>query len=339
MVRIAIGLQNRGWNVRVISLRNKGPLTGRLDAAGIPVDALDCGGFSDIRTFFRLRAELRRQPADVLFCFLHQANIYGRLAARSAGISLVLSGIRVVDRRLSVVIPERVTRCCVDHYVAVSKSVGKTHARLCSIPEQKMTAVPNGVDLSDQPPVRDFSENHFRLLFVGRLTEQKDPDCLLQAFCRLPDSLKEVTSLTFAGDGPLRHQLEQFTVRHHLTQKVSFLGHRDDIGELMQQATLLVLPSRWEGMPNVVLEAIAQDLPVVATNVDGTCDVIENGRHGWLVPPRDPDQLAQEIAAALKSPQNRQQIAQNARKRVQEEFSWEIAVEKYDSLLSSLLVR
>ena len=265
LVRVAIGFSERGWDVRVISLRDRGPLAEPLTEAGIPVEHLNCGGMTDVRAFWRLRSALKRNTTDVLLCFLNQANLYGRLAGKAAGIPLILSGIRVADKRRSIVIPERLTRRWVDYYVAVSNHVAKTHAALCGISSDRMAAIPNGVDVPDNFVKEHTNEPPHQILFVGRLTEQKDPLNLLLAFLLLPESVQQQTSVTLVGDGPLRGMLQRFVDDHQLQARVTLTGHSSQATALMQQATILALPSKWEGMPNVVLEAMANQLPVVAT--------------------------------------------------------------------------
>ncbi len=340
LVRVVIGLQSRGWRVRVISLRDAGEMSAELSAADVLVTALHCGGFADLRNYFRLRKELREHPTDLLMCFLHQANFYGRLAARFSGGPIPLSGVRVADRRKSVILTDRWTRCCVAKYIAVSQHVADTHAELCRIDAEKMLVIPNGVDLPN-PAVLPTSNPGAGnvLLSVGRLRPQKDPMCLLDAFSRLPEPLRSQTTLNFVGEGPLREPLSREIQQRGLDKQVNLPGHSDDVPELMRQATLLVLSSRWEGMPNVVLEAMANGLPVVATDVDGVRELVTPGRTGWLAPAQDPSSLAEAIAEALAGPERRAEIAKSAQTLVAESFTWESVLQQYEDVLLSMLRR
>ena len=182
LVRIATGLLDRGWRVNVVNLRNAGYLSGQLEAAGISVTALGCGGFVDVRAIFRLRRVLQRQRPDVLVCFLHQANIVGRLAGWLAGVRAVVSGIRVADRRKWVIWTDRLTRGLTRKYVAVSQHVADVHGWLCGLGEDRIMVIRNGVDIPDPRPIRiDRDDSERRILFVGRLTEQKRPQNLVNA--------------------------------------------------------------------------------------------------------------------------------------------------------------
>lgn len=336
-VRIAKGLKALGWRVRVISLRDAGPLREQLQQAEIDIEALNCGGFGDVRTYFRLRRALRIHSPDILLCFLHQANIYGRLAANYRGGPVVVSGVRVADRRKWVVLTDRWTRSLTDHYVAVSQSVAAVHSGLCGILPQKMTAIPNGVDLpavsSDEQSAREESHEPRRILFVGRLTAQKDPLNLLAAFAKVPSSLRESCELQLVGSGPLHERLQAEIGRLQLQKQVQLLGQRADVASLMKTATVLVLPSLWEGLPNVVLEAMAAGLPVIATDVDGVQELIEDGRNGWLVPAANSSALAQTLVTALTSPEVRRKFSERSQLLVAERFTWNSVVSQYDRLL------
>lgn len=346
-VRIATGLQKRHWQVSVISLRDCGPLAGELQEAGIPVTALHCSGITDIRVLRRLTREItnRETPADVLLTFLHQANSWGRLAAaRAARTGMrprrVVSGIRVADRRRIVTFPERLTHHLVDHYIACAEAVGREHVRLCGIPEAKMTAILNGVDLPPERSPRSHQSSEtpvHRLLFVGRLTPQKAPLDLLTAFQLMPKELQKQATLTYVGDGRLRSALESAIAHTGLGDRVTCVGQVENVTDYMADSTMLVLPSKWEGVPNVVLEAMANALPVVATDVDGTSEVITNDQTGWLVPQESPQALAARIAVVLADSKARARVSVAAQEHVRKHFTWDAAVDRYDRLLRRLL--
>jgi glycosyltransferase involved in cell wall biosynthesis len=341
LVRIAIGLQDAGWRVRVISLRDAGVMAEPLRAAGIPVTALGCGGFADVRAAWRLCREFRRNPTDMVQCFLHQANIYGRIAVRISGLfsrvrPLIVSGVRVADRRTWVVLTDRLTRFCSDHYVAVSEHVAVTHAALCRLNAGAVSVIPNGVDVPAELLESPEPDPHV-LLAVGRLTPQKAPFDLLDAYCLLPDDLRSHCQLKFAGDGPLASSLQNVIDEKRLGDSVQLVGHCRDVPHLMRESTLLVLPSKWEGMPNVVLEAMANALPTIATAVDGTSELIDDGHTGWLVPSGSPQDLAERIVTVLGDGEARKAVAHNAQLLVVKNFRWQTAINRYDQLLSDLM--
>jgi starch synthase (maltosyl-transferring) len=342
-VRIAVGLSELGWNVNVISLRDAGPLAVALSDAGISVVALNCGGSADLRAIVRMKRALTAQRPDVLLTFLHQANIVGRLAGRWAGVRSIVSGIRVADRRWAVMIPERLTSCCVDQYVAVSATVADVHRQLCHLRTDRVSVIPNGVDMdairqavpADRKSIQ-CDESDWIILCVGRLTDQKAPLDVLDAFARLKQQRKNIPpnmKLVFVGEGPLRPQIESRIQSTELQNDVKVPGWRPDVWELMKSSNLLVLASRWEGLPNVVLEAQAAGLPVVASAVDGCSELISDGQTGRLFRCGDVTDLTRVMDEMLSSPELLTLMSAMAKKSVEAQYRWDRCISDFDQLL------
>lgn len=202
-------------------------------------------------------------------------------------------------------------------------------------PEVPVTVVPNGVDATLFTPVaenRKHTDGPLRLLVVGRLVRQKGVDCLLDAMARLPDPA--VVALTVVGDGPARPELEAQAARLGLSGRVAFVGWRgrDELPGLYQTADVFVLPSRDEGMPNVVLEAMACGLPVVATDIPGSRDLVVDGETGVLMAVDDTAALHAALAQLAADPQARQRMGTAGRQRVAEHFSWGAVAAAYLAL-------
>ncbi len=344
-VRVACGLQARGWRVHAVSLRDAGPLATPLQDAGIPVTALQARGAAAMLALPRLTAFLRRIRPDIVFSFLHQANLVSRLAGWIAGTSCCVSGIRVVDRRLLVILPEKLTWRFTALSVACSESVAREHARLCGIPASRMAVVRNGVDVAALqqalPLAREelgLRSDDFVVLMAGRLVPQKSPQILLQALTLLQQrAVPRRVCLLIAGEGPERAALEELKAGLPDPTAVTFLGWRSDLPRLMKTADLFVLPSAWEGLPNVLLEAQAAGLPVAATAIDGCSDLIQPGLTGQLFPPEDAEGVARIIAAQVLNARPAQVMAANALQQLRENGSWESCLEKFEDLLEGLI--
>ncbi len=338
LVRVARGLHKAGWRVQVVSLRDAGALARQLEADGITVTALGCGGFADLRAVFRLRRLLIQQRPQLLVCFLHQANIVGRLAGWLAGVRSVVAGVRVADRRRSVIWTDRLTRCLTSEYVAVSRHVADVHARLCRVPEHRMHVIYNGVDVSECRPETDVAEDdRFRILFVGRLTAQKRPQDLVSAVSALPRPLKDRVVLDLVGDGELKSELHEQIQTLNGNVEMQLHGYQSNVDQWMSAADLLVLPSAWEGLPNVVLEAMAHGLPVVATDVDGVSEIVEDGTTGWLVPAGHVRAMSETIERVAADDELRHEVARRAFAAVQQRFCWDAAIQAWKELLTPLL--
>lgn len=331
-VRILTGLKERGWDVHSVSLRDSGPMAEKLRAAGVPVTTLSCRGLADIRAFWRLRRVVRTVQPTAVLSFLHQANFYSRLASVSSG-AAVVSGIRVADGRRAVIWPDRLTKNLVRQYVGVSSSVMEKHQSWCRISSDICSSIPNGVDVPVATATVPRDKN--RILFVGRLTAQKSPGLLLTAVSQLIRDGDQV-HVQIVGDGPLRSELKGQARDLGMADSVEFLGQRSDVEDLMQRSTVLVLPSQWEGMPNVVLEAMANQLPVIATDVDGISDVVTNETDGVLVPSGNAKALAKAIQRVLSDQTFQSRLAENALQKVQADYCWSGVIDRYDRLLTEL---
>ncbi len=191
--------------------------------------------------------------------------------------------------------------------------------------------IPNGVDLGKfSAPERDWSSP--RILSVGRVVYQKGFDLALRALADLKD-LEWQWSI--AGDGPQMPVLQTMVEEHGLQNRIRFLGWltADQLKEQYHAANLFLFPSRHEGMPNAVLEAMASGLPVVATKIAGSEELVVNGETGALVPAEDVESLRESLKPLLVGAQMREQMGRAARQRVESSFSWNRVAEQYEKIL------
>jgi glycosyltransferase involved in cell wall biosynthesis len=206
----------------------------------------------------------------------------------------------------------------------VANSAGLQSLARRFAPEMEIAVIPNGVDAQAFHPAvtaRDPSRP-VQLLFVGRVVFQKGLDVLLRALAMLPSALD--FRLEIIGDGDQREPLAAEIRRLGLEQKITFSGwcDRAAIAERYRQADVFVFPSRDEGMPNVVLEAMASGLPVVATAIAGNEDLVREGENGCLVPPEDASTLAAALTRLIERPDLRQAMGRASRAIVEREYTW-----------------
>lgn len=194
-------------------------------------------------------------------------------------------------------------------------------------PDLAVQTIPNGVDAPRTLPPAAANEPP-RVLFVGRLAYQKAADVLIRALSRIRD---QDFTCDIVGDGPDRSELERLTGSLGLRERVRFVGwvDRNALAQHYARADLVALPSRMEGMPNVVLEAMAHERPVIATDVPGTRDVVAPEETGLLVPPDDDAALAHAIARLLGDSPLRQRMGAAGRARVLAQFTWPAAARAY----------
>lgn len=351
LVRLARQLSTRGWVVRIVSMLPPQAYLDELVASGIPVVSLGMRrGVPDPRALVRLANILKRERPLVLTTFMYHANILGRVGGRLSGVPVVISSIRnenfggpMRDRIM------RLTDCLADITTINSQFAGNEVVRRGVVPPGKLRVIPNGIDTSQftwSPTLRarvrgaeGVDSSTFLWLAVGRLEEQKDYPNLLVAFSRVlkhrPDGLLHVV-----GQGQLRESLEATVRRLGLGKRVRFLGLRTDIPALLAAADALVLSSAWEGMPNVVMEAMAAGKPVVATRVGGVPELIVDGKNGFMVPPKDPEALAGAMLRLMDLPEEtRELMGQAGRKHVVAQYSLDRVVEQWEALFRELLER
>ncbi len=188
--------------------------------------------------------------------------------------------------------------------------------------------IPNGVDLeryrAAPAPVPG------RVLVVGRLAPPKRTDLILRAFASISDV--PGAELHVAGDGPGRAAAEELVARLGISGHVRFLGDRDDVPELLAEASALVLASDYEGCPLVVIEAMAAGVPVAATAVGGVGELVEDGRSGILTAPGDADGLAAAMRALLVDPARARSMGEAGRRAAAERLSHRTMMSRLVSL-------
>jgi len=227
----------------------------------------------------------------------------------------------------------------VDRYIAVSRDLAMRLGATPLFPRRKIRVIPNAVRLepfttrrSGLRPTRKGADEYPVVLTLARLDPQKGLFTLLEA-ARLVSEARFVV----AGEGPERPALEAQIRRFGLERRVSLLGHRDDVAELLAGCDLFVLPSLYEGLPVSVLEAMAAEKPVVATAIGGTDEAVVNGSTGLLVPAGNPAALAEAIRTVLGNPELARRFAEAGRQRAVDEFSSERMVLRVSELYEEIL--
>lgn len=314
-----------------------------LEAVGVEVHCLGAtGGRQILPVVGRLKKLLKDRRPDLLQSFLFHANLVGRLAARKVGVRPVVSGIRVAEPRRWYLWADRLTSRWVDRYVCVSRSVARYSASKARLPADKLVVIPNGVDLTRFPAAAPIDPSSLGVdrgrrivAYVGRLDRQKGVGWLVASaplwLKRLPDC-----DLVLVGAGPDREPLERQIRRQGAGGRIHLAGWRPDVAEILAATELLVLPSRWEGMPNVVLEAMASRLPVVASDVEGVRELLGPAARDQTVRYGDSESLAEKILALLSDDDLAPEMGRRNRERAEQQFNVDRVVADYQDLWESL---
>jgi len=346
------GLDYNQYSVSIFTLKEKGVTAKELEKLGIEVHCLHMankegfmGWLISTITLLKLFSYLRRLKPTIIHSFLFRANILARLAGYLTGVPIIISSIRVMGggKRYFHYL-ERMTSFMVDHYITVSKNVKKYIVDKSKISVNKISVIYNGVKVRDRNSLKlqnvklpfDIKPEDKILITVGRLHKQKGHYYLIHAILKVGKEVSNI-KLLIIGEGEEENNLKNLTESLDLTDKVIFMGVRFDVESIISTAKLFVLPSLWEGMPNVLLEAMAAEKPVVATEVGGVAELVINGETGLLVPSRDSGALASAIIDLLQNDLKAKRMGRNGRIRVEKKFNISKTLKETENLYQKLL--
>jgi len=287
---------------------------------------------------WRLRRRLRKDRVAVLQCFMFHANILGRFAGRLAGVPVVCAGIRVAERdaprRLAL---DRLTRGLVDAWVCVGDAVAKFTRERIGVAENRVVSIPNGIAPPPTASGRTKTDSRRRMIAVGRLTRQKGFDWLLEhADAWLTPEIRRDWTLWIVGDGEDREKLERIALERELGDFVRFCGWREDAKELIADSDLFLLPSRWEGMPNALLEAAAAGRATLCANVEGVAEILGDAE-AQICKPGDVEKWRVKLLRLTTDAALRDGAGERNRRRVLELFDVASTTKSYENLWTRLL--
>ena len=373
VVRTLVGhLAEAGADAVVVSLAD-GPLRRDIEAAGTRVVVIRerttslVDGWRGIREIMRIREDLaavaREHEARVVQTHLLRSLDFVALTLRSSrDVDVVLWTVHnaLLDlrpdqlpgnawllgpKRIAHRFMYRVGGRIADGFVAVSDDVGSSVRHAYRPPRSRLTVIPNGVEVErygasiDRGVVRSsigVPADAPMAIVVAKLMTQKGHVVLLDALHGVHEQFPQLRTV-LVGEGELRGELEAQVQRERLGGQVVFLGDRADIPALLAASDVFVLPSLWEGLPMALLEAMASGLPVIASAVSGTRQVVEPGRSGVLVPPGDPDALSQAITRVLGDPAFAARLGAAARVRVEDCYSARAQAQRHVQLYRTRL--
>lgn len=346
LVRLAIAMTKRGWSVSIVTIMDHNDFAASLADAGIGVESLKVPrGRYDPSSLPRLVRIIRSHQPDIVCTFMYHANVLGRVASKIARVPSVVSSIRnsvfggaIADRLMAA------TDRLADFTTTNSRLAAEALLERRVVARERLLVIPNAVDLksdSEQSMTRssalwDGIDSRWLWLSVGRLEEQKGHDVTIRAMAELKGRGVD-SHLIIAGSGGLESELVRLRDELGLQEDVTFLGYRTDISRLMTVSDGFILASRWEGLPNVVMEACAVGLPVLAADVGGVTEIIEDGVSGVVVRPDDSQTLSLAMGRLMSLERSRlDQMTALARKSVEQKFEANAVMAQWDALFSSL---
>lgn len=350
LVRLAAGLKGRGWQVSVVSLIPLEYIAKDLEQAQIPAISLNMKpGSPDPRAVLALARYLRQQRPQIVHTHMVHANLLGRVARLFAPVPVLISTAHNVNEGSRWrEIAYRLTDPMCDLTTQVSQAGLERYVDVGVVPKDKIRFVPNGInslEFSPNPQLRVRLrgelgwEEQFIWLAVGRFAEAKDYPNMMQAFARVY-ALRPEARLMIAGLGEQMKAIQQLAQTLGIDQAVRFLGLRKDVAALMNAADGYVMSSAWEGLPMVLLEAASTGLPIVATDVGGNREVVQEGQTGYLVPPGNAEYLGAAMLRLMAlSEMQRQSMGEAARASVEQRYSLESVLSQWETIYAEQLRR
>ena len=336
--------KSAGLDVSAVIL-NPGRLEQELIDSGVRVTVLDESNLGTPAILRNMIGLLRDEQPDIIHTHRLKENVLGSIAGRIAG--------RIPSLRTEHGAPEHqapwyaahklaiawLDRWCGRHLqsaiVAVSDDLRK---KLEPIYRSRTVTISNGIDVDAMRRDADSSrpdflnDDRFKIGFLGRLVAVKRVDVLLRSFREFARNAGTDSILHIVGDGPMRRELEALATTLEIHDQVSFHGHRDDGAAIIAGLDALVLCSDHEGLPMVVLEALAVETPVVAHAVGGIPDALDAGNCGILVDEQDPARIATAIRDLRTDPGQRRQMTQAGLQRVVSRYSIDATASEYSRL-------
>jgi glycosyltransferase involved in cell wall biosynthesis len=301
------------------------------------------GKFALISGFGLLRVwrSLQKLQADAVVTMLFASDIIGRWISRLAHVPRIVTSIQTHDVYYSTLQRWLVRRSmpCADVVLLNSQHIAEFAIREEGATSDKLQVIHNSIRYGDYQVEADKEALHkelnipssgFILGSLGRLTPQKGYDVLINALAAIP---WQDLHVVIAGTGEQKDALLSLASHQRVGDRVHLVGYRRDVPYFLKAIDLYVHPSRYEGMPIAVLEAMAAGCPIVASGVDGIRELIEDGVHGWLVPPEEPARLGRTILRAMQQPGERLQRGEAARARARDHFNVDEMIVTWEKVL------
>jgi sugar transferase (PEP-CTERM/EpsH1 system associated) len=339
------------FEVEVCCLDEPGALAAELRDAGVRVTSLGLSRAGGAEVLRALTRRMRRAGTDVVHTHNVLAHKFGALAARCAGVPVVVhtkhgrNFVRRPFERPKSQLYSHLLSWITDKVVTVSDDARRVARRYELVPPRKLVTIANGVDVRrfelevDRPALRrelGLPDDARVVGNVARFVPEKDHGTLLRAFARVVPEIPRA-HLLLAGDGPLLEPARRLSRELGIERRVRFAGRRADVPRLLQLLDAFVLSSITEGIPISLLEAMAAEVPVVATAVGGNPEVVSDGATGLLCPPRDPAALAGRVVDLLRDGARARRLAAAAKADVVASYSLERTAATYEALYAALL--
>jgi glycosyltransferase involved in cell wall biosynthesis len=335
MTELIRRLDRRLFTIHVGCLAVRGALRSRIESVAASINQFPITTFKSLRTLrelLRFASWCRQHRIQIVQACDFYANVFALPGAAYAGVPVRLGARRDVFMPERTPAQQRLQRLsyCLAHRVVANSSAAVDRLIEEGVADWRVVQIGNGLDLAGF--VAAPAKTRRRVITtVANLRPGKGHEVLLKAAARLVRRFPDVR-FQIVGDGSRRQELEREAAALRISAQVSFLGHRDDVPQVLAESDLFAFPSFMEASPNAVIEAMAAGLPVVATKVGGIPEVIEHERNGLLVPPGDERALAAAMTRLIERPALASELAQAARRTIESRFSFDRMTDEFQEL-------
>ena len=325
----------------IVSIMNRMQMRQQFLKAGIRVHTLGLSHKTDLAVALRLRSLLKQLRPDILHTYLIHGNVLGRIVGRLVGVPVIIGSELTIGQagRLGRLVT-KLTNPLTDAVEVNSETGGKAVVADLGVRPEKVEVVLPGLDLevfgrsegrtSVRAELGIENEQHL-VLYIGRLRPVKGVDYGIKAFAQALIAQPDM-HMALAGEGEQRQHLENLTAELGISEKVSFLGVRNDLANVLSAADSVLMPSLTEGFPRVAIEAMASSKPVIVTRVGGTPEAIIDEQTGILVQPKDIDAMASAITRLVADPDLQSRLGSSARQRTEKHYSAASYVARLDEM-------
>jgi glycosyltransferase involved in cell wall biosynthesis len=346
----ALGLDRKKYDASVWCVTRGGETASELSEKGIEVKILGISSYHNPLSTFKMTRLLKSARPDIVHTHGYFASVIGRLAARIAGTPVILAHVHSTYweyKKRHIMIERKLSRFT-HKIICCSKAVENFVKNTEKITDNKTIVVYNGVDEERFCPLQSptsiraefgMSEEAAVVGTVSSLTPHKGHEYLIQAASLVLDTLPSAKFI-IVGDGPLRKRLEDQAKNLNIHPAVIFTGIRKDIPEMLSLMDVFVLPSHTrEGLGIAIIEAMAAERPVVATDIGGIPEAVNDGETGLLVPPGDQEALSEAIIDLLQNTKKAKEMGEKGRNRVKEKFTTKKMLSEIEHVYGSLFNR